>query len=514
MKKTLAIVAGISLLVLASCSRDEDVIAPITEENVILIEQESDEFLTIEEVNTIINNQLLERGVFSWDEVPANVLWSAAVHGNELITVGYGNKGESFREGKSSRLEGIQNDILLTVAASEEQTRSDLKYISDDVLNVIDIHVTSLETIRNLKAMSNIRYLEPNGYSYFTAKPDVTVSQQERSSSGCGMSGSTLNTNDYRTIAPGSLVSWTLDNHNVTQAWSQSTGAGVTIAVIDTGISPNQPLLSPGSSGFGDGYSINNRTVEKYGTYIDSPWWWSNNLDGPDDKCGHGTSMISAATAPRNNDNKPVGVAYNANLVSYRGTADVLLNDYHERKGVSNALRALGDRNDVKIISMSIGYLWTIGNVRDAVRYAHNKGKLIFAAGGTSTVVTNSYPVIFPASMPEAIAVTGVTDAANYKRCDTCHDGPQIEFTIIMERDNDRNRTAAVLGFYGGDNDYVGGSSVATATTAGIAALVWGKYPNWSRAQVLNRMRQSSELYGNPSNNFGYGNIDANQAVQ
>ncbi|WP_299211510.1 S8 family serine peptidase [uncultured Dokdonia sp.] len=511
MKKTLAIIAGASLLFFTSCTRDEDIITSIQEENVVLNAQESDTFLTIEEINAIINKTLFEKGAFSWDGVPANVLWSAAVHGSEMITVGYGNKGESFREGKDSRLEAIQDDILMTVAASEQQTRSDLRYISDDVLNVIDIQITSLETIKNLKAISTIRYLEPNGYSYFTTKSEATVSPQDRSSSGCDMSGASLNTNDYRTITPGSLVSWTFDNHNITQAWNQSTGAGVTIGVIDTGISPNQPLLN---ANFGDGMSIDTRTVEKYGTYIDSAWWWSNNLDGPNDKCGHGTSMTATATAPRNNDNKPVGVAYNANLVSYRGTADVLLNDYHERKGVSNALRALGDRNDVKIISMSIGYLWTIGNVRDAVRYAHNRGKLIFAAGGTSTTITNSYPVIFPASMPEAIAVTGVTDANTYKRCDTCHSGPQIEFTIVMERDNNRDRTGAVLGFYAGDNDYVGGSSVATATTAGIAALVWAKYPSWTREQVLNRMRQSSDLYGNPSNAFGYGNIDANQAVQ
>ncbi len=511
MKKTLAIIAGASLLFFTSCTRDEDQLSSIQEENVVLETQESDAFLTIEQINAIIDTSLFEKGTFSWDDVPDNVLWSAAVHGGEMITVGYGEKGESFREVKDNRLEAIQNDILTTIAASEQQTKNELKYVSDDVLNVVDIHVTTLASIKSLKAISSIRYLEPNGYSYFVSKTDTSVSGQTRSSSGCDMSGASLNTNDYRTITPGSLVSWTFDNHNITQAWGQSTGAGVTIGVIDTGISPNQPLLN---GNFGDGMSIDSRTVEKYGTYIDSNWWWSNNLDGPNDRCGHGTSMTATAAAPRNNDNRPVGVAYDANLVSYRGTADVLLNDYHERKGVSNALRALGDRSDVKIISMSIGYLWTIGNVRDAVRYAHSKGKLIFAAGGTSTTITNAYPVIFPASMPEAIAVTGVTDASNYKRCDTCHSGPQIEFTIIMERDNNNDRTSAVLGFYGGDNDYVGGSSVATATTAGIAALVWAKYPNWSRNQVLARMRQSSDLYPNKSNAFGYGNIDANQAVQ
>ncbi|MFC4636260.1 S8 family serine peptidase [Dokdonia ponticola] len=511
MKKTLAIFAGAFLLFFTSCTRDENLPTSIEEENAILEIQESDTFLTIEEINAIIDKTLFEKGTFSWDDVADNVLWSAVVHGNEMITVGYGDKGESFRIGKDSRLESIQDDILTTVATSEQQTKNELKYLSDDVLNVIDIHVTTLETIKSLKAISSIRYLEPNGYSYFTSKTDTPVSEQSRSSSGCGMSGASLNTNDYRTVTPGSLVSWTFDNHNITQAWTQSTGAGITIGVIDTGISPNQPLLN---ANFGDGMSIDSRTVEKYGTYIDSPWWWSNNLDGPNDKCGHGTSMAATATAPRNNDNRPVGVAYDANLISYRGTEDVLLNDYHERKGVSNALRALADRDDVKIISMSIGYLWSIGNVKDAVRYAYSKGKLIFAAGGTSTAITNSYPVIFPASMSEAIAVTGVTDASTYKRCDTCHSGPQIEFTIIMERDNNNDRTSAVLGFYGGDNDYVGGSSVATATTAGIAALVWAKYPNWSRSQVLTRLRQSSALYPNKSNTFGYGNIDANQAVQ
>ncbi|MEP0263879.1 S8 family serine peptidase [Dokdonia sp.] len=511
MKKTLTFLAGIIVLAFTSCTNDEVITSTIIEENALLTEQESDAFLTIEEINTIIDQSLYKNGTFSWDEVAANVLWSAAVHGSEMITVGYGSKGESFREGKDSRLEGIQNEIIATVAASEGQTRKELKYLSDDILNVIDLRITTLESIRDLKAMPNVRYLEPNGYSFFTIQSQSGAEVQNRSSSGCDMSGSTLNTNDYRTIAPGALVSWTFDNHNITQAWGESTGAGATIGVIDTGISPNQPLLN---ADFGDGMSINNRTVEKYGTYIDSVWWWSNNLDGPNDKCGHGTSMTATATAPRNNNNRPVGVAYDANLVSYRGTADVLLNDYHERKGVSNALRALGDRNDVQIISMSVGYLWTIGNVRDAVRYAHNRGKLIFAAGGTSTTITNAYPVIFPASMSEAIAVTGVTDSNNYTRCDTCHSGPQIEFTIMMERDNNRDRTAAVLGFNSGDNDYVGGSSVATATTAGIAALVWAKYPNWSRTQVLNRMRQSSDFYGNKSNTFGYGNIDALQAVQ
>ncbi len=501
LKTSLAI---ISLSLFANCTQES--LTVDVDQDAALTTQVSQDILSIPQINNIINESLKTTGDFDWGETSDIVLWSATVHGSGYLTIGYGNTGESFRTSESKRLTDVKNNILSTIQ-NIDGARRDAFVIEDDaILNAVDVHVKSIEAIKELRKQSGIRYMEPNGYSFFTN----TAYPQNRSASGCGMDGSTLNSQDYRTVSPGALVSWTYDQHNITQAWQYSTGANVTVAVVDTGLSPNQLLLG---SNFNDGYS-NGRTVQKYGTYIDSNWWWSNNIDGPNDKCGHGTSMSATIASPRNNDNLPVGVAYNSNLVSYRATSDVLLNDYHERKGVKNALVALGNRSDVKIISMSIGYPWSIGNVKDGIRYAHNRGKLIFAAGGTSTSYTNWYPVIFPASMSEAVAVTGVTDNGNYDQCEVCHDGSQIEFTIVMQRDNNDSRTSAVLGFYNGNTDYVGGSSVATATTAGIAALVWSRYPNWSREQVLNKMRQSSEFYPNKSSTKGYGNIDALQAVQ
>ena len=505
--KNYSLLLCMGILLVASCSQDP--ISETIDEEVNLETNIQDGLLSIEQINEIIEAQLDATGNFSWALVDDNVLWSATVHGNSLLTIGYGQQGESFRTSDSQRLSQSKNTIIDQVSAIEKTSRRSIVVEDDPVLNVIDLEVNAIETISELRKRNDIRYLEPNGYSYFV--PNVQQPQnQQRSSSGCSKSGSTLNTNDYRTVAPGSLVSWTYDYHNIEQAWTYSTGAGVTVGLIDTGVSPNQPLLG---ANFNDGWS-SGRTIQKYGTFIDSPWWWSSNYDGPHDKCGHGTSMGGTIAAPRNNDNLPVGVAYNSNLVSYRATEDVVLNDYHERKGVKNALIQLGNRNDVKIISMSIGYPWSIGNVRDAVRYANDRGKLIFAAGGTSLDFTNWYPVIFPASMSETVAVTGITDSGTYQQCDTCHDGSEIEFTIVMERDNNNNRTGTTVGFYNGDSNYVGGSSVATATTAGIAALVWAKNPGWSKNQVLTKLRQSSEFYPNKDSTKGYGNIDALQAVQ
>lgn len=510
MRKQLILALTVGGLLVTGCTKDtlEDA-ADYTSEN-LLLEEQSDKLLSIKEINAYIDQSFYKNESFDWADAPANVLWSATVHGRNILTIGYGEKGDSYRTPGDKRLENEKEQILNIVANTSNKSRKDLRVLEDETLNLVDVEVTDLSTIRELRATPNVRYLEPNGYSFYELKPkDGPV--QQRSSSGCGMGAQNIQSADYRTVSPNAKFSWTYDYHNIEQAWSKSTGAGVTVGVIDTGISNSQPLLS---SKFDDAVSINSRTVQKYGTFIDSPWWWSNNYDGPNDKCGHGTSMISTIAAPRNDENRAVGVAYNCNIVSYRGTEDVLLNDYHERKGVSNALKALGNRNDVKIISMSIGYPWSIGNVRDAVKYANYKGKLIFAAGGTSLDFTNWYPVIFPANMSQTVAVTGITDASGYNQCDTCHDGSQIEFTIVMERDTNNSRTGVTLGFYNGQDDYVGGSSVATATTAGIAALVWAKYPNWSKDQVLNRMRQSSALYPNKDNNYGYGNIDANQAVQ
>lgn len=497
---------ALALVFFGSCTQDS-LDSEMKDNSVQNVETISQELLSIEQINSIIDAQLKSTGDFNWKDVSDQVLWSAAVHGNNILTIGYGNQGESYRTADNPQLTAAKNEIIAEVASSEKIAQKQLLIDEDPILNVIDVEVKSIATIMVLRQRSDIRYIEPNGYNHYT---NSAYYPQERSSSGCSKDGQTLNTHDYRTVSPNALVSWTFDQHNIEAAWAYSTGAGVTVGLVDTGVSQYQPLLG---SNFNDGAS-SGRTIQKYGTFIDSNWWWSNNYDGPNDKCGHGTSMGSTLAAPRNDDGMPVGVAYNCNLVSYRATEDVVLNDYHERKGVSAALVQLGNRNDVKIISMSVGYPWSIGNVEDAVRYAYGKGKLIFAAGGTSTDLTNWYPVIFPASMSECVAVTGITDSGNYQQCDTCHDGSEIEFTVVMERDYDDNRTGTVLGFYNGDKKYVGGSSVATATTAGIAALVWAKNPSWSRSQVLNKLRQSAEFYPNRDSTKGYGNIDALQAVQ
>ena len=275
---------------------------------------------------------------------------------------------------------------------------------------------------------------------------------------------------------------------------------------MDTGISSTQEKLN---SEFAEGQSAG-RVVETYNSFqtggvVTTSGW--------QDQCGHGTVMAGLAVAPRGFENTPAGIAYRANLASYRVTEDVIINTGDEQDGTAAALYHAADDPRINVISMSIGHVFSSGQVEDAIIYAHNKGKLIFAAAGTSTSITNFFPVIFPAWMPETVAVTGIDDGSNRQRCNTCHDGPEVDFVVEMERAADNSRTTVSTAVPNNGNAYVGGSSASTASMAGMAAVVWGNNPTWTRDQVLTRLIQTADNYPARSNDFGWGAVDLCAAV-
>lgn len=497
-------IAFVALFLTVSCSKDDSI-----QESAIVISDAQRTPMSAMEVKNKIDEALQTKGFFNWKDASTYMLWSASVHGQNIITIGFGNNSNDFDRSKSTNNAAVQKQLLTMIQQYEGQALSEILINADTYLNLMDVVIKKQETLIALRQSKYIRYIEPGDFKYFALNGSLEKSDSSSTSSGCGFDATTLNTADYTTITPNAKAPWTFYQHNIPSAWNFSTGAGVTIGIVDTGTSPNQTLLG---SSFNDGLS-SGRTIQKFGVYVDSIWPWSTGTDGPNDQCGHGTSMASVAAAPRNDNGLPVGVAYNANLVTYRAASNVVLDGYHEQNGVKNAFTALGNNNNVKIISMSMGHIFSVGKISDGVKYAYNKGKLIFCAGGTSTSFTTFVGVIFPASMAETVAVTGVKEGTSNQACDVCHTGGKIEFTVAMQRNGSGN-TVPVTSYYDNQSDYVGGSSVATATTAGIAALVWAKNPTWTRTQVLNKLRQSATYYPTKNSQYGYGNINALLAVQ
>jgi subtilisin family serine protease len=486
------------------------------------VEQVDETLQTRETINAFIQNTLQEKHVFNWSIASDIMIWSAGQQSDNIYAVGFKPEYESIDiqhkidaiDIKSNAWSNAKKQLIDVIVASERNTKAnitatELLAFEENTLPLINVHIENLNTIKLLRASKLVRYVEPMGYE--PSKHEINTA---RSSSGCDgvPADNSLTTNDYTTIMPGAKQSWNYAYHGIAQTWDKGlTGQGVKIFIIDTGVDPDQDNLG---IAFNQGAS-SGRTIEKIvtlprNTFLGIP---TGSVETPADACGHGTSMTGVAVAPRGTDGNAVGVAYNSSVVVCRAAEDVYLDASREVKGVADAYVNAANRTDVKIISMSMGRLTSTSQITDAINYAYNKGKLMFCAGGTSLSFTAGWAgVIFPASLSKVNAVTGVRDNIT-KQCDICHDGDEIDFTVVMEKGSNDRHPLTVSTDNTNQPGTVGGSSVATATAAGIAALVWSKNLIMSRDQILNILVTTSKNYPNKNSSFGWGNINADAAT-
>src|SRR5262245_10644952 len=92
---------------------------------------------------------------------------------------------------------------------------------------------------------------------------------------------------DATCVALAETVDWGLAPSNIPQAWKQTRGEGVTVAVLDTGIDPQHPDLA--------------EAVVAMRDFTGSP-------RGPIDANGHGTH-VAGTLAARENDVGLIGLA-------------------------------------------------------------------------------------------------------------------------------------------------------------------------------------------------------------
>lgn len=494
-----------------SCNPDESTVEPQNPSGAVLVQRtvQTDvpqgEPYTQKEIDKIMYDMVQSTGDFSWENTDLKVLTSAAKI-TELVAIGYQPAGFKNTRNEIHRI-NIQSpgwravhDALISMVLDElkkagktDVTKENIISEDDKTLPIIIFKLTDKNILTKLYNLDNVRYIEPYGYW-----PSTYITSRVASSSGCSGSTQALNAADYTTITPGCKMSWNFNNVNVPNAWTIAQGQGITVGVIDAGISSTQTLLG---SNFNNGESNVGRTFTTDYTYGTSAFTG----------CAHGTSMSGIVAGPRNNLGGPTGVAYKANLYFIRACADVVLDESAELTGVRNALVRMGNNIPLKIISMSVGTPFSSSTLLDGVSYASGKGKLLFAAAGTSFSWTSWWGVIYPANYSQCIAVTGVKESGS--TCSNCHDGSKVRLTIPMARTSNSERTTLSLPITGYSPTYVGGSSCATAMTAGIAALVWSVNPNLTGTQVYDCLKGTAQYYPILSGNLGYGNVNAYAAV-
>lgn len=150
-----------------------------------------------------------------------------------------------------------------------------------------------------------------------------------------------------------------------------------------------------------------------------------------------------------------------------------------------------------KIISMSLGGSANNRDEADFYRSKFDEGVLIIAAAGNDGNTEKSYP----ASYGSVMSVAAVEEEATFSQVND-----QVEISAPGYK---------ILSTYPGNRmSYKSGTSMATPHVAGVAALVWSRFPECTNLQIRNILVMTAEKMGSAdyTTRYGYGLVQAKAA--
>ncbi|MGC4758858.1 type VII secretion-associated serine protease mycosin [Micromonospora trifolii] len=279
--------------------------------------------------------------------------------------------------------------------------------------------------------------------------------------------------------APRRAEQWYVDELRIEQAHEISTGRGVVVAVIDSGVEASHPDLRGQVLAGGRSYGASG--------------------DGRSDDDGHGTHMAGIIAAKPSSDGV-VGVAPGVKILPIKMRKD---DGSYRDTGVARGIRMAVD-GGAKVINMSFGGPGVANPVeQDAIKYALDRDVVVVAAAGNTA--RGSVAVDSPANTPGVIAVTGTTRGGAFWSGSV--QGPEA---VVAAPGDGIYNVLNEAGYGWGD-----GTSDSTAIVSGLAALIRSKYPDLSAPNVINRIIRTARDAG-PSGRdaqYGFGVIDPMRAL-
>lgn len=319
-----------------------------------------------------------------------------------------------------------------------------------------------------------VEYAEPNYYlsAYFTPNDELYIRQ------------------------------WNFPLINLEEAWDLSTGNGVTVAVVDSGVNPF------GVDGFGKLFK--NRVLLGYNAIL--------RIRGGLDLSGHGTYVAGVIGQETDNITGVAGIAYDAKIlpvkaISFLGEALVCW--------IVNGIR-WATNHKADIINLSLGTSYRSKALEDAINYAYKKGVTVVAASGND----GNDEVSYPAAFEHCIAVGAVrydksrTYYSNYgDALDLVAPGGDLDVDQngdgygdgILQESFERSRFLDVEWGYW----YVTGTSIASPHVAGVAALIKELNPDYGPDEIRQALQETAEDLGDAGwdETYGHGLVDAFAAV-
>jgi thermitase len=270
------------------------------------------------------------------------------------------------------------------------------------------------------------------------------------------------------------------------EAWNVTTGNGIKVAVLDSGVASDNPDINP-------------KVVARA------------NFSGAstnEDNYGHGTHVAGIVAATANNTIGVAGVCPGCTIL-----AGKVLNDsgVGSSSGLANGIN-WAVSNGAKVINMSIG-VRASRTLEAAVNNAWNQGVVLVAAAGNGGNQTKIYPGAYPNVI--AVAATDNTDAkASFSTygaswVDIAAPGVNVystfpNHTFVLGTQNNRS-----FGY-----DVGNGTSMSSPIVAATAALAWSSHPGITQTSVRAKRESTADKISGTGTYWANGRVNANNAVR
>ncbi|MDQ0851285.1 thermitase [Arthrobacter sp. B3I9] len=337
---------------------------------------------------------------------------------------------------------------------------------------------TELQFADALSRNPAVEYAEPDQPATAAAADDPYFPRQYALQNEGQSFNNTANT---LTVAPGKADA----DVDAVEAWSVTTGKGIKVAVLDSGVAT-------------DNDDINPQVVARANF---------SNAKTNEDKYGHGTHVAGIIAAVANNTEGVAGVCPDCKIL-----AGKVLNDSGAGftsdlvDGINWAVGA-----GAKVINMSLA-VRASRTLETAVNNAWKKGVVLVAAAGN----TGSQTMMYPGAYQNVIAV-GATDNTDAKASFSTF-GPWVDVAApgvsVYSTFPNHDFVLATQSGRSQGYDIGSGTSMATPVVAATAALVWSKDPAAANSAVRAKVESTTDAIDGVGTYWAHGRVNANNAVR
>ncbi|MHC5704305.1 type VII secretion-associated serine protease mycosin [Streptomyces tirandamycinicus] len=269
---------------------------------------------------------------------------------------------------------------------------------------------------------------------------------------------------------------WALQRVLLDELWKQSTGKGVRVAVIDTGVDVKHPQLAPAVDA-GSGRNLLDRDLkDANGDKLER-----GSENGTTDTVGHGTKVAGIIAARPAKGTGFVGLAPEATIIPIQqndaeghGTAETLARavDHAVAEGAGVINISQDTANAVEPTPV----------LKQAIDRALEREVVVVASAGNDGMGGNVKKT-YPASYEGVLAVA--SSDRNNERAAFSQSG---DFVGIAAPGVDIVSTVP-----GGGHCADNGTSFSAPYVAGVAALLKSKHEDWTQEQIVAQIQQTAE---------------------